>query len=1199
MSIKSLNEIVTLDGRFKNSINLQLDLYKTHKALGYMPTKSSLDILNSYFLNILNKKDRATILIGPYGKGKSHLLLVLLTILRLERNTENSSIIDNVIETFCLYDDKTAYNVKYIWMTKKKFLPVIISSTQGDLNQAFLLGINDALINAGLKDIVPETYFTEAIRIICNWEKDYIETYEKFQNIIRENKQSISEFISRLHLCDRLALDLFKRIYPELTAGSLFNPLINAEILTLYKNINDIICNDYDYNGIYIVFDEFSKFIESHDKTTVSNDMKIIQDICELATDSGENQIHITLVTHKSVKEYGNVLPIEIINAFTGIEGRIKENYFITSSKNNYELLKNTIKKDEGKLLELDKKLDIFNMNIIEKFYNNVPCFKMLFRYEDFIDIVVKGCYPLSSVAAYALLNISEKVAQNERTLFTFISKDEPYSMANYIEKHSVNSEWVIGVDLIYDYFKSTFKKDITNVVVHNEWLKAEYALSNVVDEKLKRIIKSLALINIINKFDELPPNAEVLLLTANLKDEDIENLELLEEKLIIYRKSSTGFYVFKSGVGADIKTELRKERVLLGENFDICHSISAATETEFILPKQYNQEHSMTRYFAIKYMLYNDFLKLAKSEYLFSERFADGYIIKLVCSESEILQDSSLLVRKIRELGDTRIIVLKPKKYFECKQLIQDYVIIQKLKSCKEFITENKVLINELELFEEDITSSIENYIQNSFEPITGNCLTIFCLHNSVNIEEKTDINRLVSYICSELYPLTPIINNEMINKREITSPAIKKARRVIIDHILEREVVESFYSGTSPEATIFRAVIKNTGILCEEPTLAMQHVLNEINRFISDTEECKRSFGELFNTLLSAPYGMRMGSLPIILAYVLISRNEDIIIYLKNKEQELNSETILNICVKPQDYFLYVEEGTNEKRDYIEKLMKVFGLSRLNRTSSLNAAQIIQEMKRWLKSLPQITRSFKSDDENKGTVVDADILVQFRELLLKADINPYEMVFKNIPVVFKNTNYQEVLEQVIGVKLILESYFQNYAKELIDNVKKIFSAKTEDSLASTLKLWYEDQSKAAKQGLYENHVSEFLNYLSRLETFDDFVIVKKIAKIISGLHIENWNESIKEKFLEDIRFIRYQVESIVEKDSLKNGKQKLSFIDSNNQKVVKYYKEITENTAYFLRNTIAEAIDEFGDSISLNDKVAVLVEMLEKVLK
>lgn len=65
----------------------------------------------------------------------------------------------------------------------------------------------------------------------------------------------------------------------------------------------------------------------------------------------------------------------------------------------------------------------------------------------------------MNPVATYLLLNISEKLAQNERTLFTFISNDEPNSMAKYVTEHNTSEEWSIGADLIYDYFSGLFKK--------------------------------------------------------------------------------------------------------------------------------------------------------------------------------------------------------------------------------------------------------------------------------------------------------------------------------------------------------------------------------------------------------------------------------------------------------------------------------------------------------------------------------------------------------------------------------------------------------------------------------------------------------------------------------------------------------------------------------------------------------------------
>ena len=71
-------DYIEFNNDFKDSVNLYLDLNKADKIRAYVPTKSSVAVLDQYLDGILNQKQQATLLVGPYGKGKSHLLLLLL-----------------------------------------------------------------------------------------------------------------------------------------------------------------------------------------------------------------------------------------------------------------------------------------------------------------------------------------------------------------------------------------------------------------------------------------------------------------------------------------------------------------------------------------------------------------------------------------------------------------------------------------------------------------------------------------------------------------------------------------------------------------------------------------------------------------------------------------------------------------------------------------------------------------------------------------------------------------------------------------------------------------------------------------------------------------------------------------------------------------------------------------------------------------
>ena len=72
---------------------------------------------------------------------------------------------------------------------------------------------------------------------------------------------------------------------------------------------------------------------------------------------------------------------------------------------------------------------------------------------------------------------------------------------------------------MIYDYFGTLFKKEVTNEYVHNIWLSAEYVLEKCEEEYQKKIIKALAIILIVNKEEEIPANSKYLSLSINVPD--------------------------------------------------------------------------------------------------------------------------------------------------------------------------------------------------------------------------------------------------------------------------------------------------------------------------------------------------------------------------------------------------------------------------------------------------------------------------------------------------------------------------------------------------------------------------------------------------------------------------------------------------------------------------------------------------------
>jgi energy-coupling factor transporter ATP-binding protein EcfA2 len=319
-------EFINGNDNFQYSINLNYDLMNDDKIDCYIPTKKSIEILNDYLLNtVSDNKDNATVLVGPYGKGKSHLLLILIAILY---GRDKNKTLNKLVDKIKVIDKKAGELTKEV-LKNKKYLPLIINFNSRDLNQAFLIALKNALLLAGLEGILPNTYFNSAIDTINNWEdhpnKQMINMVEKL--VQDKCGLTLKKFVDTLKSYNEDNYKIFTDIFKEITLGIEFNPMTNSDIVKLIEETNLKLCEKYNYDGIIIVFDEFSKFIESSETINNSKDLKVIQDIAELSSRSKVPKLQIVCITHKPIDEYIAQIPKNKIDGWRTIEGNLQKNY--------------------------------------------------------------------------------------------------------------------------------------------------------------------------------------------------------------------------------------------------------------------------------------------------------------------------------------------------------------------------------------------------------------------------------------------------------------------------------------------------------------------------------------------------------------------------------------------------------------------------------------------------------------------------------------------------------------------------------------------------------------------------------------------------------------------------------------------------------------------------------------------------------
>lgn len=1166
-----LSDLVQIDSRFEKSVNLLLDLNDKQKVNAYIPTRSSINLLKNYLGEVSDfSGGRANILIGPYGKGKSHLLLVLMKILSEKESDELNSLIGRIRNIDAeAADEIQRANQKY------RFLPVIINTNSGNLGQAFVRSLNYALKREGLHDIVPDSYFSEAVKTINQWRDLYPSTYASLSSLC---DVPVDTLVSKLESYDYSALDDFRKYHPLLTSGSEFNPVIDDETISVYKSINRLICEKYGYTGIYVVFDEFSKYIEGHTEEGFSTDMKLLQDICELCNSSKDEQLHLTCVAHKAIRAYGDSLSKTVMNAFRGVEGRLIEMPFVVSSQNNYELLADAIcKKDDFN----DWKNNEEFKELLRESYN-IPEFSSLFVKKDFYEIVGEGCFPLTPLATSLLLGLSERIAQNERTLFTFLSGKDLHSLHSFIDDCETVS--YVGTGLIYDYFLPLFEGE-KNTSVHNEWLKAEYALSKLNDKSEQDIIKSLAIIKMVNRPDDVPSNAMFLRLASGIGKADFEmSLEsLINNGLVVYKKN-TASYDFQNKISVNIENEVSDCALKYYSRVDVPSVLNDVYRKRYILPKKYNQDHYMTRYYRIIFMNGDSFNALGSADYLNDENEPDGFVI-VICTNSDT--DYGALKAHIRELDEHSIILGIPSVNCSIAESARTLLAVRRLQNDQVFISENEIILTELKSLENELVESLNQWMEEAVSSIS----VLYDGPRKIEIDHF-GINRAISDICEGVYTKAPLINHELIN-RHLISAQVSKARTAIMDNVLFGRNLEQYKVGTSAESTIYRALMLHTK--GDENLLLIK---KEILNFIHESKGKRVPFSKLINKLIKAPFGMRKGPLPVYILEQLTELEDMPVVYLGKKELAIDALLMANIMQKPEEYSLYVEEETGQKLEYIENLEKLFseyrsycrGIENRNRLSKLTCT-----IQSWYRSLPQTSMTFRKPDYEGQNIRKID---SFRKVL-NGPVNPREVLFDLIPKMFNGKSFADTFESVKRIKEELDNHIYVVKENAINAIRTGLSLDENDDLLICINEWYKELPNTVKNSLLSADSQRLLNIIREIDLTNAAEIAERFSKEITGFFIEDWNDSSLSVFESGLQTLISEIEEKSQKTDTDLG-QKIIFSTSNGSKEC-FYDFDPDNlsaSGYFFQNALDDMMEEYGDSLENNEKIGILMQMIRKLM-
>lgn len=1205
-----LENYIRIEPGFQKSVNLAYDLLDEAKVSDFIPSTSSIEIIENLILSTYpSSTQRAHILVGPYGKGKSHVVLVLLALLK-EKNKEQ---FNKILEALKNYNIELYKYVESYISSEKKLLPVIVQGSHNSITQAFLNAIQIALRDAEFNNLMPDTHFESAIKHINNWIEKYPDTASKFSELI--SPETTDKFILRLKQFDNDAYETFVKLYPQLSSGGTFNPFGGIDVVELYEKVSSSL-SKYGYDGIFLVYDEFSKYLEANIKDTSVSDIKMLQDFAEKCNRSGRKQLHLLLIAHKAIENYIDLLPKSKVDGWRGVSERFTHIEMQSNYGQIYEVMGQAIKKLPDFYTKFCPKHKEF-FEHLEKLSKKWNLFEEL--PEEQINSVITNCYPFHPITAYILPRLSELVAQNERTLFTFISDSGKNTLSYLLSRQQDNKSenYIITSDALYDYFEPLLKKEVYTSDVYKLYSLVNSILVRVKDNELQtKIIKTLAVIYLINRFEKIEPLRETLNEIYSSEYQSREIVQAIEDlenkKYVIYARKSNGYLRLKSPSTSDLKLSIDKEIAAVKNRYSLSNILQEYASDIYLYPTEYNEENSIIRYFDFKFITAEEVREIDNWELKLSFSKADGVVYAVIASSGEELKHiSNYLLEKSKDVSRVFFIILKRQEKIE--NIATEYQAVINLISENQ---DDEAFVSELEIMKDDLDEVLSNYISSYLRPELGKAIYISNGTKYI-ITRKSQLANKLSEICEGIFSRTPIINNETINKNNLPKTTINSRNRVVKGLLVSHLDPLLGLKASSQDGSIARSLLSETGIienLLGNPSFADENKIDEkilyvisiIREFFHECNNEQKCFYELYDKLTNPKYGigLKRGCIPVFIAVVMHKNLGNFTLYADGKETALSEETLSSINDIPEKYSVRIENWSDEKIFYISELTKLFK-DFINEKEAHGYISTAKAMQRWLLSLPKYSRECIEKYEGNGKSVKFDKhTVQFIKELKKFSLNPHDFIFIDIKKIFETIDFgNELVEKIKEVKEKYDDNLKCLEQGLLIDLKNIFNpkAKSQASLSSTVKDWYSNLNNTVKTKVLDGYKQILLDLCENMEN-NDIEFVEISAKAVSGLRIEDWSDQTIKKYLEDIKDFKQSLDVLNRnnKESLiTSNSYSLITIDKDGRKKTKSFDKVEyTNMAKLLKNEIFASLDEMGDAISAAEKRQVLIEALESII-
>ncbi|MDT8898283.1 hypothetical protein QYE77_08385 [Thermanaerothrix sp. 4228-RoL] len=633
-------------------------------------------------------------------------------------------------------------------------------------------------------------------------------------------------------------------------------------------------------NGVLILLDEMGKVLEHATSNSQESDIYLLQELAEFSARSNSHPFIFIGILHQAFETYAAFLSQSARREWAKVQGRFEDIPYHEAPTQQMRLLADAFGK-HSVALPVSKPILMTwcppGMNLDE------------------FEGLCQKVYPLHPSVFVALPYIFRRLGQNERSLFTYLSSQEPFGFQEFLSTHKFGD--ILYLPNLFDYLAANYQATIYSTSRARPLTEALERLENTLSlrEIEKDLLKTIGLLNWLSETSPIQATEKTIisaLTPAYPESELYTTLGTLQHKSFITYRRFNHVYAIWQGSDVDLEERLQIARSRVETTLSIAEILQRYLPPRPLLAHRHSYITGTQRFFEVRYLdSHNkDTISLDASQ--------NNSGVVLLCLPGSMAEEEEFerWVHNEEISRRLNLVVGIAPRAIHLRELVREFRALHWTKENTPELRDDPIARKEwrtrLALLEHAIRTELDHAF-NLRQGYISKGSRWYYRGNEVFPKSRSGLSGLLSDICDTLYSSSPKLWNELLNRQELTAQGAG-ARRRLIEAILTQSDkplmgIEKF----PPERSMYETLLKRGGLHrwsdgvwqivppAQKDPLNLCPTWEAISHFIFGGLPEPRPLTDLYDILFAPPYGVTPGLAPVLLALFYKVHENEITLY------------------------------------------------------------------------------------------------------------------------------------------------------------------------------------------------------------------------------------------------------------------------------------------------------------------------------